>query len=55
LLRQGDLVIIAVVVFRHLGIPLTYQLSFSSMKVLAEAKQRRAGQAGARAVKIPRG
>jgi hypothetical protein len=39
LLRQGDLVIIAVVVFRHLGIPLIYQLSFSSMKVLAEAKQ----------------
>jgi hypothetical protein len=39
LLRQGDLVIIAVVVFRHLGIPLIYQLSFSSIEVLAEATQ----------------
>jgi hypothetical protein len=39
LLRQSDLVIIAVVVFRHLGIPLIYQLSFSSMKVLADATQ----------------
>jgi hypothetical protein len=39
LLGQSDPVIIAVVVFRHLGIPLIYQLSFSSMKLLAEAKQ----------------
>lgn len=39
LLGQSDLVIIAVVVFRHPGIPLIYQLSFSSMKALAEATQ----------------
>jgi hypothetical protein len=39
LLRQSDFVIIAVVVFGHLRVLLIHQLSFSSMKALAEATQ----------------
>jgi hypothetical protein len=48
LLRQSDFVIVAVVVSRHLLVPLIHQLSFSSIKALAEATpSRRAGPSGA--------